>query len=99
MGIFSNAIFLNRLRLLQSLITPFQPKSTSYDHNIPEAILIIPGVDGRNNKEAIKLLKYLFEGATGDELFAGGSGSSLENDCLEETIFLIKEDSISVFWR
>jgi hypothetical protein len=94
MGVLANALFLNRIRLLQSLLTSFQPKS--YEHNIPEAILIVPGVDGRNNKEAIKLLKYLFEGATGDELHSGGS---LDNDCLEEAIILIKEASISVFWR
>jgi hypothetical protein len=79
--------FLHRIQALQRLC------STAPNAQI-NAILVVPGVDGRNNKEALGLLKYLFSGIVGRELLDG----SVVDDLLEEVVMLIQEASLSVLY-
>ena len=79
--------FLNRFKALQNLIS-------SDDPNFPQAILLIPGLDGRNNKEATKTVKYLLEGAHGEDLYKGG----FDEDSLDDVVILIQESKLSIFY-
>ena len=80
--------FTHRLLSLQNLC-----KSGANDGS-PSAILIIPGVDGRHNREAITFLKYLFGNIVGRELL----DNSTSDDKLDEIVLLIKESSVSIIY-
>ena len=79
--------FLHRLKTLQKQCTHRRPED-------PSALLVIPGLDGRSNKESVTLLKYLFGGIVGRELL----NSSGIDDALEEMVLLIQETSVSVIY-
>jgi hypothetical protein len=79
--------YLHRLKTLQKMCISSSPGD-------PTALLIIPGIDGRNNRESVILLKYLFYGAIGRELL----GNSMVDDALEEMVLLIQESSVSVIY-
>ena len=81
--------FLNRLQALQRLCS-------GSDDSSPVGLLFVPGPDGRNNRGSLTVLKYLFEGSVGKELFEGLLDDSLE--CLEEIVLLIQETSVSVIY-
>ena len=85
---YSRLQFLNRLKALQNLL------SSDDDDNFPQAILLIPGIDGRNNKEATKTVKYILEGSHGEDLYKGG----FEHDSLDDVIILIQESKLSIFY-
>lgn len=78
---------MHRLKSLQNLC-----RGSEVGH--PNALLIIPGIDGRNNKESTTLLKYIFSGAAGWELL----DSSVADDALEDIVLLIQMASISVIY-
>ena len=78
---------LHRIKSLQNLC-----RGSEEGH--PHALLIIPGIDGRNNKESTTLLKYIFSGAVGWELL----DSSVADDALEDIVLLIQMTSISVIY-
>ena len=80
--------FLNRLKSLQKLCTNRRRPED------PSAMLVIPGLDGRSNKESVTLLKYLFGGIVGRELL----NNSGIDDALEEMVLLIQETSVSVIY-
>lgn len=81
--------FRTRLSSLQRLVS-------NDDVDYPSAILLVPGLDGRNTKGSQIALKYLFEGACGKELLEGNLPDFME--CLEEMVLLIQESSISVIY-
>jgi hypothetical protein len=82
--------FLNRLSALQNLCS-------DHDNYYPSCLLFIPGSDGRYNKGSILLLKYLFMGAIGKDLFDDTLDASY--DALEEIVILIKQTSVSIIYR
>lgn len=82
--------FLHRLKSLQSLCSSENPK-------YPDALVFIPGIDGRQNKGSQIILKYLFQGSVGRELYEGILDTQFE--ALEEIVLVIQESSVSVFWR
>ena len=82
--------FLQRLHQLQSLCS-------SRNSDLPNALLFIPGADGRNNKGSSKVLKYLFFGSVGKDLDDGFLEGKY--DSLEEMVLLIQDTSVSVFYR
>jgi hypothetical protein len=61
----------------------------------PSALLIIPGIDGRNNANSMSLLKFIFGTSVGMELF----DSSVIDNSLDEMVLLIQRDSISVIYN
>ncbi len=80
----------NRLNSLQSLCSPT-------DLELPMAILLISGMDGRQNKYSISLMKYLLLDGSCQELVETSlNGDELE--VLDEVILLIQQTSISIFW-
>lgn len=79
--------FIHRIETLQKLCL-------GINEGDPTALLIIPGIDSRNNKESMTLLKYLFNGSVGREL----NDNSMVEDSLEEMVFLIQETSVSVIY-
>lgn len=84
---YSNLQFLNRLNFFQNLLS-------SSDSKFPEAFLLVPGIDGRNNKGSMRAIKYLFEGSYGEDLFKG----VFTDDSLDDIIVLIQESRLSLFW-
>lgn len=76
---------MHRIRTLQNLC------GSGAD---PAALLIIPGIDGRNNPNSMSLLKYIFGGSIGIELF----DSLVVDNLLDEMVLLIQRDSISVVY-
>jgi hypothetical protein len=78
-------VCLHRIRTLQNLCG-------SDAH--PAALLIIPGIDGRNNANSMSLLKYIFGNSVGMELF----DSSVIDNSLDEMVLLIQRDSISAIY-
>eukprot|EP01041_Mallomonas_annulata_P000798 gene798-1550_t len=85
----SVTFFLHRLRQLQQYCS-------CTNRNFPHALLFIPGPDGRHNKGSNVFLKYLFLGSVGKDLLDGFLETKYE--ALEETILLVQESSISVFY-
>ncbi len=81
--------FWNRLKSLQWLCS-------EDDENAPKALLIVPGPDGRNNASAIRLIKYLFKGSVGKDLFDDTLDTNYES--LEDMILLIKQNTVSVLY-
>ena len=79
-----------RLRALQRLCS-------NENTNYPQGILVVPGPDGRNNKFAIQILKYLFLTSLGKDLLDALIDTQYE--CLEEIVLLIQENSVSVIWN
>ena len=79
-----------RLKALQRLCS-------NENSNYPQGILIVPGPDGRNNKFAIQILKYLFLASLGKDLL--DALIDTEYECLEEIVLLIQETSVSVIWN
>ena len=79
-----------RLRVLQGLCS-------SVDPDAPYALLLLPGIDGRNNKGSAILLKYLFMGSIGKDLVDASLDGTIE-EVLSEMVLLIQESSVSVFW-
>lgn len=61
----------------------------------PTALLIIPSIDGRNNKESMTLLQFLFAGTVGWGLL----DNRPINEALEEIVLLIQENSVSVIYN
>ena len=86
-----NNYFLYRLKSLQSLC------SLSSNDSFPNSLLFLPGPDGRHNKGSLFILKYLFQGSIGKDLYDGYLDDHYE--ALEEIILLIQASSISIFWR
>lgn len=82
--------FVNRLSALQVLCS-------ESDETFPKALLFIPGPDGRNNIGSITTLKYLFFGATGNELFDDALDDIYA--VLEDIIVLVKQSSLTVVYR
>lgn len=76
---------LHRIRTLQNLC------GSDAD---PAALLIIPGIDGRNNANSMSLLKYIFGKSIGIELF----DSSVIDNSLDEMVLLIQRDSVSAIY-
>lgn len=90
MSSFTKIFFLNRLRSLQWLCS-------DTDEGYPKALLFVPGQDGRNNPGSMNVLKYLFKGSVGKDLFDDTLESEWE--ALEDIVFLIKETSVSIIYR
>jgi hypothetical protein len=82
--------FLQRVKQLQNLCSSGNP-------NFPDALLFVPGQDGRNNKGSQIILKYLFQLSVGKELFEGSLDERLES--LEESVILIQENTLSIVLR
>jgi hypothetical protein len=82
--------FLHRLKILQSLCS-------SQNQQLPNALVFIPGIDGRHNKGSLMVLKYLFQGSVGKELYEGILETQYEP--LDEIVLVVQESSVSVFWR
>jgi len=83
--------FLNRLHALQSIC------DSSQDVDAPCALLIVSGADGKNNKGALSVLKYLFFGAVGKELYDDSGFEAMDD--LDELVLLIQHTAVSVLWR
>ena len=81
--------FLNRLRNLQAICNSSE--------NCPDALLFINGGDGKNNKGTHSVLKYLFFGSVGKDLFDESSNDGIDN--LDDLVLLIQRSSVSVMWR
>jgi hypothetical protein len=79
--------YLHRLQILQNLCR-------GSNLGDPRALLIIPGIDGRNNKESMVLLKFIC-GFVGREIL----DNSVVDDALEEIVLLIQESSVSVIYN
>lgn len=86
-GKFSDCSTGHRIKTLQKEL-----RSSSNED--PTALLIVPGLDGRNNKESMTLLKFIFFGSVSMDLFK----NSLVEDALEEMVLLILENSISIVY-
>jgi hypothetical protein len=80
--------FIQRIKSLQSLCSPTNANSVA-------AILVVPGVDGRNNRESLGLLKYIFGAGVGRELL---DVAVADDDILEEIVLLIQENAVSVVY-
>jgi len=78
--------YTQRIKRLQSLCT-------SAGTN---ALVFIPGPDGRHNKGSMSLLKYIFQGSVGKDIYDGVLDD--KSDCLEEVILIIQEHTVSIFW-
>lgn len=89
MSVLANTFFLNRLRALQWLCS-------DTDEGCPTALLFIPGPDGRNNDGSMHVLKYLFKGSVGKDLYDETLETALE--ALEDMVFLVKETSVSILY-
>lgn len=84
--------FAARLASLQRLCS--NDIATLSGRERPSALLLVPGIDGRNNKDALVVLKYLFEGSCGRDLLEANLPDFLE--CLEEMVLLVQETSVSL---
>jgi len=87
--ILKENFFLHRLSNLQTLCS-----STNLD--LPNALVFVPGLDGKQNKGSYMILKYLFQGSVGRDIYEASLDEAL--DCLEEIVLVIQESSVSVFW-
>lgn len=87
-------LFLQRLKRLQCLCSASTAKSPNAGVS---ALVFIPGPDGRHNRGSFSVLKYLFQGSVGKDLFEGTFHESFE--CLEEIVLVIQELSVSIFLR
>ena len=67
--------------------------------NYPSSLLLICGQDGRFNRGAMLIMKYLFRGAVGKELIEPEIVLDARDEALEETVLLIKRQSVSIFYR
>lgn len=90
---FESQYFLHRLKSLQSLCS----SSSDQQDQLPNSLLFVPGTDGRHNKGSLSLLKYLFQGSVGKDIYEGYLDDKYE--CLEEIVLLIQASSVSIFWR
>ena len=86
-GKFSDCSTGHRIKTLQKELR-------SSRNEDPTALLIVPGLDGRNNKESMTLLKFIFFGSVAMDLFK----NSLVEDALEEMVLLVQENSISIIY-
>lgn len=86
-GKFSDYYSGHRIKALQRILR-------SSGNGEPTALLIVPGLDGRNNKESMTLLKFIFFGSVAMDLFQ----NSLVDDALEEMVLLIQENSVSMIY-
>lgn len=86
-GKFSDCSSGHRIKALQRILR-------SSGNGDPTALLIVPGLDGRNNKESMTLLKFIFFGSVAMDLFQ----NSLVDDALEEMVLLIQENSVSIVY-
>lgn len=84
------SFFLHRLSSLQALC------STTNDE-LPDALVFIAGLDGKQNKGSMMVMKYLFQASTGRDIYEASLEEHL--DCLEECVLVIQESSVSVFWN
>ena len=89
-NILNENLFLHRLSNLQALCS-----SSSLE--LPNALVFVPGVDGKQNRGSLMIMKYLFQGSVGKDLYEASLDGSL--DSLEESVLLIQESSVSIFWN
>ena len=87
--------FSSRLAALQRLCSDDEP-SEKPGRKRPSALLFVPGLDGRNNKGSLVVLKYLFEGSCGRDLLEGNLPDFLE--VLEEMVLLVQATRISFLY-
>ena len=78
-----------RLRSLQTLL---MDPSCQYT-----ALVIIGGVDGKDNMGSTQLLKYLFCGHSGQQL-RGNQVISSKLEALEDTILFITKNAVSIYY-
>jgi hypothetical protein len=81
-----SVFYWNRLRSLQSLCN-------QGDESL-NALVFIPGPDGRNNPMAVRVMKYLFKGSVGKDLFDDILDESME--LLEDMVLVVQPDAISL---
>jgi hypothetical protein len=86
-GKFSDCSSGHRIKALQRILRSSSNGKTT-------ALLIVPGLDGRNNKESMTLLKFIFFGSVAMDLFQ----NSLVDDALEEMVLLIQENSVWIVY-
>ena len=86
--------FAQRLKRLQSMCSASGHRG---DSSGVSALVFIPGPDGRHNKGSFSILKFLFQGAVGKDLYEGTLDESFE--CLEEIVLVVQESSVSIFLR
>ena len=82
---------------LKCRLKNIQALCSSTDPNLPHAALFIPGIDGRNNPGSTMMMKYLFQGSVGKDLFEGSLDGEFE--LLEESVLVVQDMSLSIFWR
>jgi hypothetical protein len=73
-----------------------QALCSSSNLELPNALVFVPGLDGKQNKGSFMILKYLFQGAVGRDIYEASLDEAL--DCLEEIVLIIQESSVSIFW-
>lgn len=73
--------FVNRVTALQGRLCSERP------------LLIIPGIDGRNNARSQQLVKWLFLGQSGLQL----RNNTIYDDDLEDMFVLVEKTSITIF--
>ena len=72
---------------------------TNVTQALPSSLLLICGQDGRFNRGAMLIMKYLFRGAVGKELIESEIVLDGSDEILEETVLLITRCSVSIFYR
>ncbi len=87
-----NFNFIRRLQSLQMLCSSPGDGSTS-----PECLVFVPGLDGKGNKGSLMIMKYLFQGACGKELYDGILDDDFEP--IEEIILVVQFNCVSIFCR
>jgi hypothetical protein len=81
--------YLNRLKSLQALCKSEETPLS--------ALAFIPGPDGRNNPMAVRVLKYLFKGSVGTDLFDDTLDQSMEQ--LEDVVLVVQPESVCIIAR
>ena len=87
-------LFTQRLKRLQSLCSETNGRTPNAGVS---ALVFIPGPDGRHNKGSFSIMKYLFQGSVGKDIYEGTFDESFE--CLEEIVLVVQEASVSIFLR
>lgn len=83
----------NRLRFVQHLC---RVSGDSTD-TAPDAILCLPGADGRYAPGATSLLKYLLLGSSGASLVGAHGGVDPAHEALEDCVLVVSCDRVAVF--
>ncbi|GBG34020.1 Hypothetical Protein FCC1311_102432 [Hondaea fermentalgiana] len=82
-----------RVQLVQEIVKEF----AAQDGEANIAMLVVPGMDGRYNTNAQRLLKYLLLGASGETLLEPTIDAS--DEALEDCFFVIGVDNTQVFYN